>query len=215
MPPAWTIVGVTRDEKQNRLDEEVRPAVYASHRQDATLGMAIVVRSATSPAELLPAIRSELRRMDPGVGMFDVRSLHEVVLESIARQRFTTWIVGIFAALALTIAAVGVYGVVSYSVSGRIREIGVRMALGASRRNVSGLVLRETFVLLGLGLTTGLVLCVSATRAIRTLLFDTAATDPLTYAGVVAVLSIAGVVASYVPLRRALAVDPNVALRYE
>ena len=214
-PPAWAIIGVTRDEKQNALDEEVRPAVYASHRQDATLGMAIVVRSATSTAALLPAIRSELRRMDPGVGLFEVRSLREVVDESVARQRFTTWIVGIFAALALIIAAVGVYGVVSYSVNGRIREIGLRVALGATRRNVTRLVLRETFVLLAIGLAGGLLLCVSATRAIRTLLFDTAATDPLTYAGVVGVLFMSGVLASYVPLRRALGVDPNVALRYE
>ena len=214
-PPAWTIVGVARDEKQNGLDEDVRPAVYASHRQDGTLGMTFVVRSSTAPAALLPAFRRELRGLDPGVGLFDVRSLREVVDESVSRQRFTTWIVGIFAALALIIAAVGVYGVVSYSVSGRIREIGLRMALGATRRSVTRLVLRETFVLLGVGLAGGLLLCVSATRAIKTLLFDTAATDPLTYVGVVAVLFFSGMVASYVPLRRALAVDPNVALRYE
>jgi putative ABC transport system permease protein len=215
VPPAWTIVGVTRDEKQNRLDEEVRPAVYATHRQDGTLGMAIVVRSTMAPSALVPAMRSELRRMDPGVGLFDVRSLREVVDESVARQRFTAWIVGIFAVLALTIAAVGVYGVVSYSVGGRIREIGLRMALGATRRSVTGLVLRETCMMLGFGLAGGLLLCVSATRAISTLLFDTAPTDPLTYAGVVAVLAVSGMVASYLPLRRALSVDPNVALRYE
>ena len=214
-PPAWTVIGVARDEKQNALDEDVRAAVYASHRQDSTLGMAIVVRSTTAPAVLMPAVRSELRGLDPGIGLFDVRSLREIVNESVARQRFTTWIVGIFAALALIIAAVGVYGVVSFAVSGRIREIGVRVALGASRRSVTQLVLRETLLLLVLGLAGGLLLCVSATRAIRTLLFDTAATDPLTYTGVVVVLAISGMVASYVPLRRALAVDPNVALRCE
>jgi ABC-type antimicrobial peptide transport system permease subunit len=177
--------------------------------------MAIVVRSTMTPAALVPSVRSELRRMDPGVGLFDVRSLREVVDESVARQRFTAWIVGIFAVLALTIAAVGVYGVVSYSVGGRIREIGLRMALGATRRSVTKLVLRETCLMLGLGLAGGLLLCVSATRAISTLLFDTAPTDPMTYAGVVAVLAVTGMVASYVPLRRALSVDPNVALRCE
>lgn len=214
-PPAWTIVGVVRDEKQNALDESIRPAVYASHRQDGTLGMTIVVRSATTASALIAAVRSELRRLDPGVGLFDVRSLREVVDSSVARQRFTTWIVGIFAALALTIAAVGVYGVVSYSVSGRTREIGVRVALGASRRSVTALVLRETFMLLGVGLAGGLVLCVSATRSLRTLLFETAPTDAVTYVAVILVLTAAGLLASIVPLRRAVAVDPNVALRYE
>jgi putative ABC transport system permease protein len=147
--------------------------------------------------------------------MYDIRSLREVVSESVAQQRFTTWIVGLFAALALLIAAVGVYGVISYSVGGRTREIGLRMALGATRGAVTRLVMRETFLLIGVGLVSGLALCTVATRAIRTLLFNTAPTDPITYGGVIAVLAAAGLIASYVPLRRALTVDPNVALRYE
>ena len=211
----WTIVGVVHDEKQNGLDEEVKPEVYATHRQDSTTGMTIVVRAQSSPASLVPAVRHELSSIDPGLAMYDIRSLREVVSESVAQQRFTTWIVGLFAALALLIAAVGVYGVVSYSVGGRTREIGLRMALGATRGAVTRLVMRETFLLVGLGLITGLGLCVVATRAIRTLLFNTAPTDPVTYGGVIAVLAAAGLLASYVPLRRALTVDPNVALRYE
>jgi predicted permease len=214
-PTAWTIVGVARDEKQNALDEAVQPAVYATHRQDPTLGMGLVVRSATPPAQLIPAVRQELKALDKGVGMFEIQTLRELVDKSVSRQRFTTWIVGLFAALALTIAAVGVYGVVSYSVNGRTREIGVRMALGASGRDVTSLVMRETFTLIALGLGIGLVLCVTASRGLTTLLFDTAPTDPLTYSGVVAVLATSGLLASYVPLRRALRVDPNVALRYE
>ena len=212
-PTPWTIVGVVRDEKQNALDEDVRPAVYASHRQDSSLGLTIVVRSTADPAQLIPALRSELRSLDSSVGMFEIQSLRDVVEKSVARQRFNTWVVGIFAALALTLAAVGVYGVVAYAVSGRTREIGVRMALGASRRDVTAIVMRETFTLLAIGLTGGLLLCVAATRAIKTLLFDTASTDPVTYATVIAVLAAAGMIASYVPLRRALSVDPNVALR--
>ena len=214
-PTAWTIVGVARDEKQNALDEAVQPAVYATHRQDPTLGMGLVVRSATPPAQLIPAVRQELKALDKGVGMFEIQTLRELVDKSVSRQRFTTWIVGLFAALALTIAAVGVYGVVSYSVNGRTREIGVRMALGASGRDVTSLVMRETFTLIALGLGIGLVLCVTASRGLTTLLFDTAPTDPLTYSEVVAVLATSGLLASYVPLRRALRVDPNVALRYE
>jgi predicted permease len=214
-PTPWTIIGVVHDEKQNGLDEEVMPEVYATHRQDSTNGMTVVVRSQASPAALVPAVRHELSRIDPGLAMYDVRSLREVVSESVAQQRFTTWIVGLFAALALLIAAVGVYGVISYSVGGRTREIGLRMALGATRGAVTRLVMRETFLLVGVGLVSGLALCAVATRAIRTLLFNTAPTDPITYGGVIAALAAAGLLASYVPLRRALTVDPNVALRYE
>jgi len=211
----WTIIGVVRDEKQNALAEDVKPGVYATHRQDATMGMAIVVRSTTPPAELVPALRRELKALDPNVGMFEIRSLRDVVSESVAQQRFIAWIVGVFAALALLIAAVGVYGVVSYSVGGRTREIGLRMALGATRGAVTRLVMRETFLLVGIGLAAGLTLCIFATRAIRTLLFATAPTDPVTYGVVIAVLTATGLLASCVPLRRALSVDPNVALRYE
>jgi putative ABC transport system permease protein len=214
-PTAWTIVGVVRDEKQNALDEEVKPAVYESHRQNATLGMTLVIRSAIPPASLVPAIRQELAAVDRSVAIFGVRSLREVVSESVARQRFTTWIVGVFALLALTIAAIGVYGVISYSVSGRTREIGVRVALGATRKSVTALVMRETFALVATVVGGGLVLCLFATRAIRTLLFQTAPTDPVTYGTVVAILAVVGLAASFVPLRRALRVDPNVALRYE
>ena len=116
MPPptAWTIVGVARDEKQNSLNEDVKPAVYESHRQNATLGMAIVVRADMPPASLVPALRRELAALDKGVAMFDIQTLREVVDESISRRRFAAWIVGLFSALALTIAAVGLYGIMSY-----------------------------------------------------------------------------------------------------
>ena len=214
-PTPWTIVGVVHDEKQNGLGEPVAPEVYQSHRQNATMGLTIVVRSGTAASALVPSIRHELASLDSGVAMFDIRTLREVVNASVARQRFTTWIVGLFALLALAIAAIGVFGVVSYSVSGRTREIGVRVALGATKGNVTGLVLRETFGLVATGVGAGLVLCAFASRAIRTLLFETAPTDPLTYGVVIAVLAGVGLLASLVPLRRALSVDPNVALRYE
>ena len=215
-PPLYTIVGVVRDEKQNGLGDRVAPEVYDTYAQSATLGMTIVVRSETLPAaSLVPAARHELATLDNGLAMFDVKTLRDVVSESVARQRFTTWIVAVFAGLALLIAAVGVYGVVSYSVSGRTREIGVRLALGATRGNVVGLVLAETFSLVGLGTAGGLVLCIFASRAIRTLLFETAPTDLVTYATVVGVLAGVGLIASLVPVRRAISVDPNVALRYE
>jgi putative ABC transport system permease protein len=147
--------------------------------------------------------------------MYEVRTLQEVVGRSVARQRFTAWIVGIFALLAFAIAAVGVYGVVSYSVSNRTREIGIRIALGATRRRIVGLVLGETFTLLVMGLTGGLILAFAAGGALRSLLFETAPTDPLTYTLAVVLLATVGLTASYVPTRRALGVDPMTALRYE
>jgi putative ABC transport system permease protein len=213
-PPVWrAIVGVVRDEKQNGLHERVAPEVYESHRQNPTLGMSLVVRSQMPAQELLPSVRQRLRSLDPGVAMFDVRTLRDVVEASVARERFTTWIVGLFAALALAIASVGVYGVVSYSVSRRTQEIGVRVALGATRRSVMALVFREAFALLFAGLAAGLFLSVAAGRALGALLFETAPTDLATYASVVGVLTLVGLLASYVPARRALAVDPIGALR--
>jgi putative ABC transport system permease protein len=213
--PWWTIVGVAQDEKQNALDEPVAPEVYETHRQNSSLGFTIVVRSSTPATSLVPAARVALSEMDPGVAMFDVRPLRDVVTASMARERFTTWIVALFAGLALAIAAIGIYGVVAHAVSGRTREIGVRVALGATRRDVIGLVLVEALTLVGAGLAAGLVLCIASTRMIRTLLFQTAPTDVVTYVTVVGLLAAVALLASWVPLRRALSVDPNVALRWE
>jgi putative ABC transport system permease protein len=214
-PTWWTIVGVVRDEKQNGLDERVAPEVYETHRQNATSGMTLVVRSELPATQLVPSIRRELRALDPGIAMFEMRTLRDVVHESVARERFATWIVGLFAALALVIAAIGVYGVISYSVSRRTQEIGVRVALGATRREVMGLVFRETFGLVVAGLVTGLLLSIAAGRSLQALLFETAPTDVLTYAAVVGVIALVGLLASYVPARRALGVDPIAALRAE
>lgn len=175
----------------------------------------IAVRASVPPSGIVPALRAGLRAQDAAVAMFEVRTLDDVVEASMAKQRFTAWIVGLFAAVAPVIVAVGVYGVIAYSVSQRMQEIGLRVALGATRHEVTGLVLRETFVLVATGLFAGLVLSVAAGRAIATLLFETAPVDPATYASVVVVLGAVGLLASYVPVRRALAVDPITALRYE
>ena len=210
-----TVIGVVQDEKQDGLGEPVQPEVYGTHRQNATSTLAIAVRASAPPSSVIPQIRAELRALDPSVAMFDVRTMEEVVDASVAKERFTSWLVALFAILALTIAAVGVYGVIAYSVSRRTQEIGVRVALGATRRAIAALVLRETFALLAAGLCAGLALSVLAGRAISSLLFEISPTDPVAYAAVVATVVFTGVLASYVPLRRALAVDAVTALRAE
>ncbi|MGH9312807.1 MAG: ABC transporter permease, partial [Vicinamibacterales bacterium] len=138
-----TIVGVVRDEKQDSLGKPVAPEVYDTHRQNAESGLALAVRARMAPATLLPEVRKTVRELEPGLALYDVRTLEEVVARSVSRERFTTWLVTVFAALALTIAAVGVYGVVAFSVSRRTQEIGVRVALGASRGAIVRLVMAE------------------------------------------------------------------------
>ena len=153
--------------------------------------------------------------MDSGLAIFNVRTLKDVVATSVARERFTAGLVALFAGLALAIASIGVYGVIAYSVSRRTREIGVRVALGAERFGVVWLVTRETLALVGAGMLAGFAAAAAMAYAIRGMLFQVSPADPLTYAAVVAVLGGVAVAATYVPARRALAVDPMTALRCE
>jgi putative ABC transport system permease protein len=209
------IVGVAGDEKQDGLDTPVAPEVYDTHRQNAEYGMTMVARARTPVDRVLPAIRQELRALEPAIAPYDIRTLEEVVGRSMARQRFTTWLVTAFAALALALAAVGVYGVVAFSVSRRTREIGVRVALGATRGRIVRSVLGEAAALVGAGLALGMAAAALGARGIRSLLFETPPTDLVTYAAVVALLAAVALAAAVVPARRALAVDPIEALRYE
>jgi putative ABC transport system permease protein len=212
----WTtVVGVVRDEKQDSLGKAVRPEVYATHRQNAESGLAFAVRARVPPEAFLPEVRKIVRELEPGLALYDIRTLDEVVARSMSRERFTTWLVTVFATLALVIAAVGVYGVVAFSVSRRTQEIGVRVALGASRGAIVRLVMAEALGLVGIGLALGLAGAAAGGRAIRTLLFETAPTDLMTFAAVVTLLAITAIVAGLAPTRRALSVDPIQALRYE
>jgi putative ABC transport system permease protein len=210
-----TIVGVVRDEKQNTLAEPVKPEVYGTHRQKPTLRLALAVRGSVSPAALMPAVRAAVRQQDPGIAMYDVRTLGDVVMRSVARERFTAWVVGVFAALASAIAAIGVYGVVGGSVTRRTREIGLRVALGATRREIAALVFAETLAVVAVGLALGVLLAVAGGGMLRPLLFDVQPVDATTYAAVTGLIAAVAVLASCVPLRRALSVDPVTALRTE
>jgi predicted permease len=217
--PWETIVGVVGDVKYSGLDSPPGPTLYVPYNESGwamwAREMYLVVRSNEGAPEIVPAIRSQLTSMDSTLPLAQIRTMDQLLDESLVQQRFRTWLVSGFAALALLLSAIGIYGLISYSVSQRTREIGVRMALGAQRSSVLFLVLREGLQVLAFGLLLGLVGSVSATRIIRSLLYSTSATDALSFIATSFTLIAVALVACYIPARRATKVDPMVALRYE
>jgi ABC-type antimicrobial peptide transport system permease subunit len=177
--------------------------------------MYLVVKSSASSQQIVPAIRAELASMDDTLPIGQVRTMDERLDESLVQQRFRTWLVSGFAALALLLSAIGLYALISYSVSQRTREIGVRVALGARPSNVLGMVLREGLKLLLAGLLLGWIGAFSATRAMRSLLYSTSSTDLVSFVTTSILLIVVASLASCIPARRATQVDPMVALRYE
>ena len=214
------IIGVVDDVKQTSLDAETRPAAYVPVTQMPYPSMSIVVRAkcgsagtSCDPAATLPAVRRELAALDPTLALADVRPMSSVFADSIARQRFSMAVLGVFAALALLLALVGLYGVIALSVGQRRREIGVRMALGAQPRDVLSLVLGEGIRVTLLGVAIGLAGAFALTRVLRSLLFDVSTTDPRFFAAAAILVAIVSLAATYVPARRALGVDATSALR--
>ena len=214
------IIGVVDDVKQTALDAESNPAAYLPATQLPYPFMSIVVRAACAhdaspcdPNAVLPAVRRELASIDGTLALSDVRPLRDVFSASIARQRFSMAVLGVFALLALMLALVGLYGVITLSVGQRRREIGVRMALGAQPRDVLALVLGEGLRVTALGVVIGLVGAFGLTRVLRTLLYDVSATDPRFFAGAAVIVAAVALLATYVPARRALGVDATLALR--
>ena len=217
--PWETIVGVVGDVKYSGLDSGPGPTVYILYNENAWVTwsreMYLVVRSSGSVPGIVPAIRAQLARIDSSVPLAQVRTMDELLDESLVQQRFRTWLVSGFAGLALLLSAIGLYALISYSVSQRTREIGVRIALGAKRSNVMGVVLREGLQLLSFGLLLGLLGALLATRVMRSLLYSTSATDALSFVATSLTLLAVTLLACYIPARRATKVDPMVALRYE
>jgi putative ABC transport system permease protein len=211
---SWEIVGVVADAALDRLDRAASPTFYASGWQQPWTGMSLVVRSARFPG-LGEAVRKEVQAIDPELPVFDVRPMTELVSASVAERRFHTVLLTAFAGTGLGLAAIGLYGMMSLSVSRRTREIGIRMALGAPGRGILGLVLRQGMALVLLGTGLGLAGALALSRVLGGLLFGVSATDPSTFAVVAAILVLSAVLASYLPARRATQVDPLVALRYE
>jgi putative ABC transport system permease protein len=217
--PWETIVGVVGDVKYSGLDSGPGPTLYVPFNENGwamwAREMYLVVRSNGSAPGIVPAVRIQLASMDSTIPLAQIRTMDELLDESLVQQRFRTWLVSGFAALALLLSAIGIYGLISYSVSQRTREIGVRIALGAQRSNVLGLVLRDVLQVLAFGLLLGLVGALSATRIMRSLLYSTSATDPLSFVATSFTLIAVALLACYIPAHRATKVDPMVALRYE
>ena len=213
--PFLEVVGVARDSKYRSLGDVSRPYVYQSLQQSYDPKMTLVVRTTGEPQAITPIVREQIRGLDPNLPIADVKTLRDQLELSLFPSRIAAWTLGGFGLLALLLAGIGIYGVVSYAVAQRTREIGVRMALGAKEKDVLGLVLWDGLIVIGAGLAIGLLLAAAATRAIAGFLYGVEATDPLTFVGVPLVLGLVAFVASYIPARRAVKVDPLVALRYE
>jgi len=213
--PWMTIVGVVGDVHQLGLDQDAPPILFIPYQQFSLPFTNVAVRSSLPTATVASMIRSQLTTIDPELPPGDVMSLQAVIDRSVDQPRFRTLLISSFALLALILAAVGVFGLISYSVTQRTREIGIRIALGAGHGQVLRPMLREGLVLTGIGVAIGLAGALTLSRVIGSLLYRVEPTDPLTFALVAAVLLLVAFVATYVPARRALRVDPISALRSE
>jgi putative ABC transport system permease protein len=209
------IVGIVGDIHDVSLGKEPGPMLYVPFAQAPLYGGEVVVKSTLSASAVVGAIRAITHSIDKNLPVTDIVSLPDVLHASVAQPRFRTLLLGLFGAVALMLAAVGIFGVISYSVSRRTHELGIRMALGAQPGSVLGMILRETLALTLIGIAVGLPCAVATARLVTHLLFNVTPYDPLTLALVSLMLVAVGALASYIPARRAMKVDPTVALRYE
>ncbi len=216
--PAYTIVGVVGDIKHMGLDADEGAVVYQPHAQKRfgwLRWMTIVVRTTAEPAGITAAVRSRIQELDKDQPVDNVATMEQLLTKSIAQPRFSTFLLGTFALLAVVLTATGVYGVVSYAMAERTREIGIRMTLGAQAGDVLRLVIGQGLRLVLIGVSTGLAGACALTRVMQSLLFGVSATDPAVFAIIAVLLMGIALLASYLPARRATKVDPMVALRYE
>ena len=213
--PWFTVAAVVRDTRHAALDSAVRPQVYVHYRRDPSHQMWAVIRTSGDPAAVASAARAAVLEIDPNQPVARILTMPDVVAASVSDRRFSMTLVGVFAALALTLSVVGLYAVVSYSVVERIHEMGVRLALGAQPSNLLTMVLGEGLRLVIAGLTLGIAAALAVTHFLDTMLFGVDARDLATFAGVAVVLAVAALLGCLVPARRAMRVDPMVALRAE
>jgi putative ABC transport system permease protein len=209
------VVGIVGDVKDIGLDKEKPPECYVAHAQMPVSTMDLVLRTSLAPRSLVPSVEKAVRELDPELPVARVATLEEVVARSISEPRFYMILLGSFAGMALFLAALGIFGVMSYAVTRRSREIGIRVALGARPGDVLRMILGQAAVLVAIGVMAGLLGSLALSRTMRSLLFELSATDPATLSGMAAVLAAVALLASYLPARRATRVDPVIALRSE
>lgn len=213
--PWHTVIGVVGAVRHERLDADTRKSVYLPHLQIPVRGMALAIRSGENTTSLTAAVRGQVRALDPDLPITRVLPMEEVVAQAIWEPRLYAVLFGVFAAGALLLAAVGVYGVMSYGVTQRTHEVGIRVALGAKRRDIIRLIVGQGLKLAFVGVAIGLGGAFALTRLIKGLLFGVSATDPLTFGLLALLITIVALAACLVPARRAMRIDPMVALRYE
>jgi predicted lysophospholipase L1 biosynthesis ABC-type transport system permease subunit len=213
----FTVIGVAQDSKYHQLAESPLPYFYVPFRQvyRADMPIAFYVRTAGDPDQTLVTLRREVRAIDPNVGVFEAMPLAEHIGGSLYVQKVAAMLMSVLGAIALLLAAVGLYSVISYAVSQRTHEIGIRMALGAQPRDVLKLVIQQGMLLALIGVGIGLGAAFGLTRLMKGLLFGVTATDPLTFVVIALLLMGVALLACYLPARRATKVDPMIALRYE
>jgi putative ABC transport system permease protein len=212
---SFEVVGVVRNVKSAGWNAESEPTYYLPATQAPFQAMTILLRTRNDPATLVSALRNAVQTIDPTQPVTNIRTLDQIISDSIAQSRLNMLLMGLFGGLALILAAVGIYGLLSYAVTERTREIGTRMALGAQVPDVTKLVLKQGMTLALIGEVIGLVGAFALTRVIRGLLFGVAPTDAMTFIAVAAVLTSVALLACYFPARRAAKVDPLVALRHQ
>jgi len=217
-PPWVTVVGVVGDIRQVGLNFDSFPEFYRPFTQEHQTWArprVLFIRTSLDPLSLVAAVKNQIWAVDKDQTINDVRTMEEIVARSLSPRRFNLWLLGAFAALALALSSVGIYGVISYAVIRRRREIGVRIALGAQPRDILQLVVKQGLVLTLSGIAIGLVAAFALTRWLESLLFGVSKADPLTFASVALLLTLVAFLACYIPARRATRVDPMVALRHE
>ncbi|HEY5443514.1 MAG TPA: FtsX-like permease family protein, partial [Pyrinomonadaceae bacterium] len=214
-PERWQIVGVVSDVHHSSLTKAAAPEIYLPFQQNSWSWGNFLVRTTVPPASLADAFRREIRSTDRSVPISDVRPLTEAISETVTQPRFYTLLFGLFGGIGLLLTMTGVYSLISYTVAQRTQEIGIRMALGASRQHVVRMILGQGFGLAVIGAILGLAVSFWLTRLLVKLLFEVRPTDLMTFALATSVLLVAALLASFIPARRATKVDPMIALRIE